>query len=75
MTYDPDLWPSDILILAFLVFNSGDLYYLGYKNNNNERRSEDIIFPLTELRGQKNERTKIHLHSVSAESRIAHCAR
>ena len=26
-----DLWPSDILILAFLVFNPGDLYYLGYK--------------------------------------------
>jgi len=24
-----DLWPSDILILAFLVFNPGDLYYLG----------------------------------------------
>jgi len=35
MTYDPDLQLSDILILAFLVFNSGDLYYLGYKNNNN----------------------------------------
>ena len=34
----PDLWPSDILILAFVVFNPGDLYYLGYKfkkNNNN----------------------------------------
>ena len=27
----PDLWPSDILILAFIVFNPGDLYYLGYK--------------------------------------------
>ena len=27
----PDLWPSDILILAFLVFNPGDLYCLGYK--------------------------------------------
>ena len=27
----PDLWASDILILAFLVFNPGDLYYLGYK--------------------------------------------
>ena len=27
----PDLWPSDILILAFVVFNPGDLYYLGYK--------------------------------------------
>jgi len=26
----PDLWPSDILILAFVVFNPGDLYYLGY---------------------------------------------
>jgi len=25
------LWPSDILILPFLVFNPGDLYYLGYK--------------------------------------------
>ena len=31
----PDLWPSDILILAFVVFNPGDLYYLGYKKNNN----------------------------------------
>jgi len=27
----PDLWPSDILIVAFLGFNSRDLYYLGYK--------------------------------------------
>jgi len=27
----PDLSPSDILILAFVVFNPGDLYYLGYK--------------------------------------------
>ena len=27
----PDLWPSGILILAFLVFNHGDLYYLRYK--------------------------------------------
>ena len=27
----PDLWSSDILILAFVVFNPGDLYYLGYK--------------------------------------------
>jgi len=26
----PDLWPSDVLILAFLVFSPGDLYYLGY---------------------------------------------
>jgi len=26
--YDP---ASDILILAFLVVNPGDLYYLGYK--------------------------------------------
>ena len=25
-----DLWPSDILILAFLVFNPRNLYYLGY---------------------------------------------
>jgi len=25
----PDLGPSDILILPFLVFNPGDLYYLG----------------------------------------------
>jgi len=24
-------WPSDFLILAFVVFNPGDLYYLGYK--------------------------------------------
>jgi len=28
-----DLWPSDILILAFLLFNPGDLYYLGYLKN------------------------------------------
>ena len=27
----PDLGPPDILILAFFVFNPGDLYYLGYK--------------------------------------------
>jgi len=27
----PNLWRSDILILAFVVFNPGDLYYLGYK--------------------------------------------
>ena len=27
----PDLWPSDILILVFVVFNTRDLYYLGYK--------------------------------------------
>jgi len=27
----PDQWPSDILILTFLVFKPGDLYYLGYK--------------------------------------------
>ena len=27
----PDLCPSDILISAFLVFNPGDFYYLGYK--------------------------------------------
>jgi len=27
----PDLRPSDILILAFVVFNPGDIYYLGYK--------------------------------------------
>ena len=40
----PDLWPSDILILAFVVFNPGDLYYLGYKfffkfkkSNNNKQ--------------------------------------
>ena len=26
----PDLWLSDILILAFVVFNPGDLYNLGY---------------------------------------------
>jgi len=36
----PDLWPSNILILAFLVFNPRDLYYLWYKkiffkHNNN----------------------------------------
>ena len=33
----PDIWPSDILILALFVFNPGDLYYLGYNffNNNN----------------------------------------
>jgi len=38
----PDLWPSDILILAFVVFNPGDLYYLGYKkiiNNNNNNNN------------------------------------
>jgi len=28
----PNLWLSDILILAFLLFNPGDFYYLGYKN-------------------------------------------
>jgi len=44
----PDLWPSDILILAFLVFNPGDLYYpLGYKfflhtNNNNNNNNNTV---------------------------------
>jgi len=34
----PDLhvWPSDILILAFLVSNPGDLYCMGYKNKNKQ---------------------------------------
>jgi len=45
----PDLWPSDILILAFVVFNPGDLYYLGYKilkikkNNNNNTNNNNTI--------------------------------
>ena len=38
----PDLWPSDILILAFLVFNPWDLYYLGYKKNNNNTSNTTI---------------------------------
>jgi len=37
----PDLWPSDILILAFVVFNPGDLYYLGYLKNNNNNNSSN----------------------------------
>ena len=36
----PDLWSSDILILAFLVCNPGDLYYLEYKKNTNNRDNE-----------------------------------
>jgi len=31
----PDLWPPGILILAFLVFNPGNLYYLGYQQKSN----------------------------------------
>jgi len=31
----PGLQPSDILILAFVVCNSEDLYYLGRNNNKN----------------------------------------
>ena len=38
----PDLWPSDILILAFVVFNPGDLYYLGYKFYNNNNRFQPV---------------------------------
>ena len=43
----PDLRPSDILILAFLVFNPGDLYYLGYYNNNynSGQHSFSNVFP------------------------------
>ena len=38
----------DILILAFLVFNPGDLYYLGYKDNNNNNIVINNMVPWTE---------------------------
>jgi len=38
----------DILILAFLVFNPGDLYYLGYKDNNINNIIINNMVPWTE---------------------------
>jgi len=35
----PDLWPSDILIFAFLVFNPADLYY----HNNSNNTYDDMV--------------------------------
>jgi len=31
------------LILAFVVFNPGDLYYLGYKKNNNNNKNNNHV--------------------------------
>jgi len=31
------------LILAFVVFNPGDLYYLGYKKNNNSIKQNGLF--------------------------------
>ena len=40
----PDLWPSDILILAFLVLTPGIFSTWGIKNNNNNNNNHDNVY-------------------------------